>query len=141
MPSALLIHDVPIECINHAAIIYHVPATLIVSVLVTEGGRIGTVKLNKNGTHDYGPMQINTIWFNRIKQYGYNKDDILYNPCANVEVGAWILSQRIASTKDLWYGIGSYNSYSLPQNSRYQNKVSQVYYPLRQYLSYPLARR
>ncbi len=62
MISALQVHDVPIECINQAAITYHVPATLILSVLAIENGTAGLASLNKNGTIDYGPMQINSIW-------------------------------------------------------------------------------
>lgn len=138
MPSALVINDVPIECINEAAIVYHVPATLIVSVLLTEGGKIGSARFNTNGTYDYGPMQINTVWLNKIRDYGYSKYDIQFNPCANVWVGTWILSQRIAEANNLWYGVGSYNSYSLPQNFKYSNKVSGTYTLLRNYLSRPL---
>lgn len=135
--SALIIHDVPIECINQAAVTYHVPATLIVSVLLTEGGHAGTAKLNSNGSYDYGPMQINTVWLDKLKNYGFTKDDIQYNPCANVTVGAWILSQRIADADTMWYGVGAYNSYSLPQNYHYRNKVSDTYNLITNYLSAP----
>jgi hypothetical protein len=135
--SALFIHDVPIECINQAAITYHVPATLIVSVLLTENGRAGTASLNKNGTYDYGPMQINTIWLDKVRPYGFTKEDIQYNACVNVSVGTWILSQRIADSNNLSFGVGSYNSYSLPQNYKYSSKVSQNYKLLQQYLSSP----
>lgn len=137
MPSALIIHDVPIECINQAASAYHVPAQLIISVLLTEGGRAGTARLNTNGTYDYGPMQINTVWLPRVKQYHITREDLQYNPCTNVSVGAWILSQRIADSKDLLYGIGSYNSYSLPQNYRYRTKVTGMHDILGLLLSLP----
>jgi len=137
MASALLINGVPVECINQAAISYHVPAVLIVSVLLTEGGRIGSMTPNTNGTFDYGPMQINTVWLSKIKPYGISEHDIQYDPCVNVGVGAWILGQRIADSPDVWYGIGSYNSYSLSQNSHYKHKVSNVYERLHRYLSSP----
>ena len=60
--SVLFIHGVPIECINTAAIQYYVPAKIIISVLTIENGRVGEANPNQNGTYDYGPMQINTIW-------------------------------------------------------------------------------
>jgi len=137
MISALLINGVPVECINQAAITYRVPAVLIVSVLLTEGGKIGSMTPNKNGTFDYGPMQINTVWLDKVKPYGFTEHDIQYNPCVNVWIGAWILGQRIADATDVWYGIGSYNSYSLPQNYRYKNKVSDIYSRLHRYLDAP----
>src|SRR5687767_168159 len=101
MLSALIIHGVPIECINQAALTYHVPAKLILSILAVESGQVGTASPNKNGTYDYGPMQINTIWLDKIQRYGYSKEQIRYDPCANVMVGAWILSQNIADSSDL----------------------------------------
>src|SRR5882762_4685919 len=98
MISALEIHDVPIECINQAAIVYHVPATLILSVLAVEGGRVGLVSVNKNGSVDYGPMQINSVWLSKLRPYGYTANRLQYDPCANVMVGTWILAQNIANT-------------------------------------------
>lgn len=137
MLSALLINGVPVECINQAAIEFHVPAVIIASVLNVEDGKVGKATPNPNGTSDYGPMQINTVWFNKLKRYGYSKFEIQNNPCTNVWVGTWILSQRIANSKDFWYGVGSYNSYSLPQNYRYQQKVAATYYKFVSYLSNP----
>lgn len=137
MPSALVIHGVPIECINQAALTYNVPAKLILSILAVEGGEVGMASPNKNGTHDYGPMQINTIWLSKIKRYGYTQEQIQYDPCANVMVGAWILSQNIADSTDLWRGIGGYHSYNPALNQKYQNKVWSVYDLLSRYLAYP----
>jgi hypothetical protein len=137
MIDALFINDVPIECITQAAAAYHVPAKLIISVLLTEGGKVGSASLNKNGTHDYGPMQINTIWLPKLRQFNITREDIQYNPCTNVWVGTWILCQRIADSKDLAYGIGSYNSYSPPQNQRYRTKVTGMHDSLSYVLSLP----
>ncbi len=133
--STLTINDVPIECINKAAIAYHVPAELIISVLKTENGRNGMAKLNANGTYDYGPMQINTVWLSRIRQYGYSKEMLQYDPCLNVWVGSWILGQRIASSStNVWRGIGAYHSYTDSENVPYQYKVWKVYHLLHNYL-------
>lgn len=138
MVSALVINDVPIECINRAALAYHVPAKLVLSVLLTEGGHVGTARLNTNGSYDYGPMQINTVWLPKVKQYNITREDLQYNACTNVWVGTWILSQRIAdSPSNLEYGIGSYNSYSVPQNYRYRTKVVGMHDTLSYLLSLP----
>lgn len=129
MPSALIIHGVPIECINQAAITYLVPAKIIISVLAAEGGRPGMAKPNKNGTFDYGPMQINTIWLPKVAVYGYTKAQIQYDPCVNVMVGTWILSNKIASILehsnggDYWRGVAGYHSLTPDLNARYQGKI------------------
>lgn len=135
MVSALEIHGVPIECINHAAITYNVPAALIISVLAVESGEVGMASPNKNGTYDYGPMQINTIWLERIRPYGYTREKIQFDPCANVMVGTWILSMNIADASDLWRGVGGYHSYTPHLNHAYGYKVSGFYKKLADYLS------
>lgn len=135
MVSTFYVHGVPIECINQAAIMYHVPAALIISVLAVEGGEVGMASPNKNGTYDYGPMQINSIWLEKIKPYGYTKEKIQYDPCANVTVGAWILSTSIANSPELWKGVGGYHSYTPQLNHAYSYKVSDIYRLIARYLS------
>jgi hypothetical protein len=133
--SALVIQDVPIECINQAAVTYYVPAIVIISVLQTEGGRVGMAKLNNNGTYDYGPMQINSIWLRKIEPYGFTREKIQYDACANVMVGTWILSQEIADNQSTWEGVGDYHSHSFQLNQNYQGKVKNIYQKLANYLS------
>lgn len=138
MISALEIHGVPIECINQAAVTYHVPATLILSVLAVENGKTGSASPNRNGTFDYGPMQINSIWLSKIQLYGYTQQQLQYDPCVNVNVGTWILSQHIVkNASSLWRGIGDYHSHTARFNHNYQTKVSEVYRLLANYLSRP----
>ena len=63
---AIMFHHVPVECINTAAVFYAIPAPLIMSIIHLEGGHNGLAQPNKNGTFDYGVMQINTIWLPQI---------------------------------------------------------------------------
>lgn len=104
------INDIPISCINHSAVEFHVPASLIVSVLSIERGATGTINRNKNGTYDMGPMQINSSWLPILKKYGYSANDIIYDACKNVQVGTWILANNISKSNKLWKGIGNYHS-------------------------------
>lgn len=136
--SALIISGVPIECINQAAIEYHVPAILIVSVLMTEKGRIGSANLNKNGTYDYGPMQLNSSWLSQLARYGYTQQSLQFNPCVNVQVGAWILANEIASSQNLWQGVGDYHSHTVFYNQPYRDKVEYTYDLLSKYLANPI---
>ncbi len=125
MPA--IINDVSVDCINRVAILYHVPSTVILSVMIQEGGRNGQAVRNKNGTIDYGIMQINSIWLPKLAAYGYTKEDIQYNACKNISVGVWILSQSIASGKNLWSGIGDYHSHTPDHNRHYRNTIYKNY--------------
>lgn len=122
----MIFHDVPLTCINDAAIYYHVPATLILSVIKTENGRNGIAVKNKNGTYDLGVMQINTSWLPRLKKQGFTPEKIKSDPCTNVYVGTWILAQGIANGNG-WKGVGNYHSYTPKFNERYQLKVKNTY--------------
>lgn len=123
----VIVNDVPVECINHAAIVYHVPAKVILSIIKAEGGRNGMANRNTNGTYDYGVMQINSSWLPQIKPYGFTRHDLQYNSCKNVEVGTWILSQSIASGTNLWSGVGNYHSHTPHFNQSYREKIRAYY--------------
>lgn len=115
-------HGVPIHCINQAAVQFHVPAKIIISVMSVEGGRNGMRVKNKNGTYDYGVMQINSSWSTHLTSYGIRPSDLQYNPCINVQVGAWILAQGMAESNG-WLGVGNYHSHTPYYNERYRKKV------------------
>lgn len=137
MATALTIHGVPIECINQAAVTYYVPAKVIISVIATEGGNIGVVRQNKNGTSDYGPMQVNSSWLPTIRKYGYTPELLRDDPCVNVMAGAWILSTKITQSNDYWSGVANYHSVTPTLNSRYKIKVLNYYQLLSQILPEP----
>ena len=123
----VLINDVPVSCINHAAQVYHVPVGVILSVMKAEGGKNGDANRNKNGTVDYGVLQINSVWLPEISGHGYTKDDLQFNPCRNIEVGVWILGKSLAEGKSLWSGIANYHSRTPEHNQRYQKIVYKNY--------------
>lgn len=122
----VLINDVPVDCINHAAVRYHVPAELILAVIKVEGGRNGSVSTNKNGSVDYGVMQINSLWLTQLKPYGYSAQDLQFNACKNVEAGTWILSQALSSGDSVRQGIGNYHSHTPQLNQKYHLRVTQL---------------
>jgi hypothetical protein len=131
----MLINGVPINCITQAAHQYKMPVAIVVSVLEAENGRIGTARKNPNGTIDYGPMQINSIWLKQLKAFGYTAHDLQFDPCVNINVGTWILAQKIASNQAVWSGIGDYHSHSAFENLKYRYKVSIYYDALEQALT------
>lgn len=135
MLSALIIHGVPIECIHQASIDYNVPLKTVISVLEVENGTVGMAKKNSNGTYDFGPMQINSIWLKTIEPYGYTQQKIQYNPCVNVEVGTWIINQEMAGSNGFWNGVGDYHSHTPSLNAAYQSKVKYLNNMIAAYLS------
>jgi soluble lytic murein transglycosylase-like protein len=119
----LFVSDVPFHCINEAAIEFNIPAKLIIAILNIEHGKAGQAIRNTNGTYDLGPMQINTLWLTELQKYSITKEDIQFNPCINVKLGAWLLSKAIASESNLLKGIGDYHSHTTKHNNYYVQKV------------------
>lgn len=128
----MLINDVPVSCINQAAVAYHVPATLILAIMRKENGRNGQAVRNNNGTHDLGIMQINTRWLPTLAKYGYTKQDLQFNACKNVMVGTWILAGSLANGKTAWSGVGNYHSKTPKFNLRYRTDIETHYQTITQ---------
>jgi soluble lytic murein transglycosylase-like protein len=126
---------VPLHCINEAAIEFHVSAKLIISVISVERGKVGKVEMNKNGSYDMGPMQINSSWLPELSRHGITREDVLFNACVNVKIGAWILGKSIASENDLLTGVGDYNSHTKRYNQDYYQKVKISFTKMHLFLS------
>lgn len=122
----MFFHGVPLDCINEAALRYHVPAALIVSVMQVEKGRNGSASQNKNGTSDLGVMQVNTSWLPALKKAGYTREKVQFDPCINISVATWILARSIAK-KEGWQGVGTYHSATPIYNKIYREKVKKMY--------------
>lgn len=123
----MIIHDVPLDCINEAAVAFHVPAVVILSIMAVEGGKNGMITKNKNGSEDLGVMQINSSWLKSLKPYHISKEDLQNNPCQNVRVGTWILAHHMAD-KSGWQGIADYHSKTKKYNLAYQQKLQTHFY-------------
>jgi soluble lytic murein transglycosylase-like protein len=114
---------VPLHCINEAATEYHIPAQLLIAILQTERGKIGQIVKNKNGSYDIGPSQINSSWLPELKAHGISQEQLQYDPCINIKVGAWITAKAIAHEKNLFAGIGDYHSHTKTYNQSYLQKI------------------
>ena len=123
----VLINDVPVNCISHAAIVYHVPVPVVLSIMRQENGRNGQAVKNKNGSYDLGVMQINSRWLPTLARYGYTREDLQFKPCKNVMAGTWILANSIANGDTLWSGIGNYHSHTPKHNVSYRNDIYKNY--------------
>lgn len=115
-------------CIARAAKTYHVPETLLMAVLRTEGGQVGKIHENANGSYDMGPAQINSIWLPVLAKSGISRQMVLNDPCLNITIGAWILGQSMQGANPqnpaaFWRHVGDYNSHTPLFNHQYALKV------------------
>ena len=119
-------------CIFAASQTYAVPAPVLLGILHVEGGRVGQAVPNTNGTHDLGPMQINTLWLPTLaKNWKVSEKTAMEwvrdDGCTNVNVSAWILRQNLNATNgSLAMAVAYYHSRTPSLGSKYKSKVVEV---------------
>lgn len=115
-------------CIEGAARFYHLPIALFSAVLRTEGGTVGQIHRNANGSYDMGPAQINSTWLPTLARSGITRSMVINNGCLNVSLGAWILAQAMTGADphdpvQYWQHVGDYNSHTPQLNTKYARMV------------------
>lgn len=94
-----------------------------------EGGWIGAAVANSNGTHDLGPLQVNSWWVPKIAVLvGRPEAHVRYwlrnDACFNAEAARWIFLSGLAATDDYWKAIGVYHSPTAWRQARYAKSVA-----------------
>ncbi len=117
---------VTVSCLVAASKAYHVPLTILSGVIAQEGGKTGKTSKNKNGTIDYGPMQINTVMLSGLAKQGITPYAVANNGCLNIYIGAAILKQHAdKSHGNWWLAAGKYHSKTPKHRDSYLLKVAQ----------------
>ncbi|GBR20227.1 conjugal transfer protein TrbN [Asaia spathodeae NBRC 105894] len=116
------------DCIRHASQKYRLPEVLFRAILLTEGGHVGAITHNKNGSYDMGPAQINSSWLPRLSVMGIARERVLNDGCLNIHIGAWILATALGgqtpdNPAEFWRRVGNYNSGTPVFNKAYQARV------------------
>jgi hypothetical protein len=116
-------------CLVAAGNAYGEPPAVLVILLNVEGGRLGGVSPNTNGTVDIGPMQVNNIWLPKLAEHWATTRQAAYlalrdNFCASVEAGAWILRMGLDEAHgDFLEGVGFYHSHDPDYRRAYLGSV------------------
>ena len=134
--SALI--PVTAECLVQAAYYQKIPLPIILGLLKTEGGHVGGVSVNTNGSKDLGPIQINDrAWVPTLAKMHFGGDQeaayeaLRDNGCYNVHVGAWIFHQYVDEANgNLAEAVGLYNSHTPVHKQAYQRRFIQNFVAL-----------
>lgn len=123
-PTTLEMPPIP-ACMIQAAAEYSLPLRAVLAIWLSEGGQPGTVSRNRNGSHDYGPFQVNTSWARRLReQFGVTEAMLTHDLCWSARAGAYILRYEINQAGvSFWDGVGHYHSHTPEHKHRYINTV------------------
>jgi soluble lytic murein transglycosylase-like protein len=110
-------------CWDAAAQRYQLSSALLYAIARAESG-LNPVAIgrNTNGTRDIGLMQINSAWLPTLAAHGIGERE-LFEPCTNIQVGAWILAGKVARLGYTWDAVGAYNAAHPTRRRAYAEKV------------------
>jgi hypothetical protein len=120
-----------LACMALVASLYHLPPRVLPAIQGVEGGSVGLVRLNTDGSEDLGVMQVNTRWVGPLSRYSgldraVVRSRLLAEPCFNIAAAGLILQTYLVETRgDLMRAVGNYHSHTSPRNAAYQTRVVQ----------------
>jgi len=108
-------------CFEEAGAEYGVSPQLLWAIAKNESGfNPHAINYNSNGSFDFGLMQINSSWYDKL---GYDRWMLLGDACYNTRTGAWILSQCMSRYGNTWDAVGCYNSSKKNIRLRYASNI------------------
>jgi soluble lytic murein transglycosylase-like protein len=111
-------------CFEEAGKLYNINPTLLWAIAKVESEfNPSAISKNKNGSYDFGVMQINSFWHRTFGDETWNE---LGDTCTNVQAGAWILAQSIETYGYTWEAVGYYNARSKAKREKYVQKVQKA---------------
>jgi len=118
-----------LACMAAVAAFNHLPPRVLPSIQAVEGGSIGSIHRNLDGSEDLGPMQVNTRWLLPLSRYtGLDERVVRFRlialPCFSIAAAGAIMRVYLEETHgDLMQAIGDYHSHTPALNKAYQALV------------------
>ena len=121
-----------LKCMLIVAATAGLPPRVLPVIQAIEGGTIGMVRADRNGTQDLGVMQVNTLWLPALAaRAGLSKAEtktrLLGDPCFNIAAAALILRGYLAAENgNLLLAVGDYHSHTPLLNTEYTTLAERI---------------
>jgi hypothetical protein len=125
-----------LACMVTVATYYHLPPRVLPSIHAVEGGFVGAVHANSDGSQDLGIMQVNTRWIIRLAEAARSTPDVvrfrlINDGCFNIAAAGAIMRTYLNEAQgNLMLAVGYYHSHTPTLNLDYQNRVLASAYQL-----------
>jgi len=112
-PLTLAWSQIVVGCWDEAAQRYHLSPGLLYAIAKCESGLrpdvVNGAHRARTGSYDIGLMQINSSNLRQLNAHRITEQQ-LYDACTNIQVGAWILADKIQRYGFSWEAVGAYNA-------------------------------
>ncbi len=118
-----------LACMALVAAWNRLPPRVLPAIQSVEGGHIGLVHANTDGSEDLGVMQVNTIWVRPLSRFTKSPVTVIRarlvgDACFNIAAAGAIMAVYLAEEKgDLLRAVGDYHSHTPSLNQGYQAQV------------------
>jgi len=118
-----------LACMALVASVYHLPPRVLPAIQAVEGGFVGSVSHNADGSDDFGVMQVNTVWLaplSRVSRLpeGEVRRRLVAEPCFNIAAAGLVMRFYLNETHgDLMRAVGDYHSHTPVRNADYRARV------------------
>ena len=114
------------DCFDAAAAYHGVNPWILRAIAHVESGfNQSAQNRNRNGTRDYGMMQINSIHLPELARHGVTQND-LFDGCKSAHVAAWLLRRKMDRHGNTWNAVGAYHSETPVFRDPYARRVKAV---------------
>jgi hypothetical protein len=118
-----------LACMAAVAAFYQLPPRALPAIQIVEGGQVGLVSRNANGSEDLGLMQVNTVWLAPLSRATAQPEAalrrrLIADGCFSVAVAGAILRGHLNDTGgDILAAVGRYHSRTPARTLAYQARV------------------
>ena len=118
-----------LACMVAVAAFYGLPPRVLPAIQAVEGGQVGTVSRNGDGSEDLGVMQVNTRWLGPIAQLtglpeAAVRERLTGDACFNIAAAGAILHGHLQQANgDLMRAVGNYHSRTPELHGAYAERV------------------
>jgi soluble lytic murein transglycosylase-like protein len=118
-----------LACMLATATFYGLPPRALPAIQSVEGGRVGSVHLNADGSEDYGVMQVNSRWLNVLGRFTgesapATRARLVNDPCFNIAAAGAILRTYLNEAGgDVLLAVGYYHSHTQVLRESYLGRV------------------
>ena len=120
-----------LACMLSVAAFYGLPPRVLPAIQAVEGGQVGTVSRNADGSEDLGPMQVNTRWVGPVAQVtglpeATVRARLIGDACFNIAAAGAILHMHLRETGELMQAVGNYHSRTPGLHDAYRARVQEA---------------